>query len=47
MFNGSSGEVSMVSRTSEDFHDLRGQIFTNVAVYKVCDGQNCWEQILS
>lgn len=34
MFNGSSGEVSMVSRISEDFDDLRGQIFTNVAVYK-------------
>lgn len=39
MFNGSSGEVSMVSRISEDFDDLRGQIFTNVAVYKVRDDQ--------
>ena len=38
-YGGSSGEVSMVSRasrTSDVFDDLRGQIFTNVAVYKVC-----------
>lgn len=34
-FTGSSGDVSMVSRTSEDFDDLRGQIFTNIAVYKL------------
>ncbi|XP_015754056.1 PREDICTED: atrial natriuretic peptide receptor 1-like [Acropora digitifera] len=35
MLNGSCGdEVSMASRASEEFDDLRGQVFANVAVYK-------------
>ena len=29
-----SGDVSMFSQT-QDLEDLRGQVFTNVAVYKV------------
>ena len=40
MYGGSSAEGSMISRqnsrTSADFDDFRGQIFTCVAVYKVC-----------
>ena len=28
----------MASRASEEFDDLRGQVFANVAVYKVCEG---------
>lgn len=40
MNGGSSAEGSMISRqnsrTSADFDDFRGQIFTCVAVYKVC-----------
>ncbi|XP_044174474.1 atrial natriuretic peptide receptor 1-like [Acropora millepora] len=35
ILNGSCGdEVSMASRASEEFDDLRGQVFANVAVYK-------------
>lgn len=37
MFSGSFGEVSMSSRIFDE-DDLRGQVFTNVAVYKVCIG---------
>ena len=46
MYGGSSGEGSMISRqnsrTSADFDDFRGQIFTCVAVYKVCYYLKCY-----
>ena len=36
MFSGSFGEVSLSSKIFDD-DELRGQVFTNVAIYKVCD----------
>ena len=36
MFSGSFGEVSLSSKMFDD-DELRGQVFTNVAIYKVCD----------
>lgn len=34
MFSGSLGEISMSSRIYDE-DDMRGQVFTNVAIYKV------------
>ena len=40
MFSGSYGEVSSTSRIYDE-DDFRGQVFTNVAIYKVCIDL-CW-----
>ena len=49
MYGGSSAEGSMISRqnsrTSADFDDFRGQIFTCVAVYKVCYFLRCFDTV--
>ena len=37
MFSGSFGDVSLSSKIFDD-DELRGQVFTNVAIYKVCIG---------
>ena len=37
----------MASRASNEFDDLRAQVFTNVAVYKVCEGIGCTMSRLS
>ena len=35
ILDGSIGDFSVISRGSDEFDDLRGQVFANVAVYKV------------